>query len=115
MSAVLESPAVAAPVRASSGSVWAAAARRFRSDRAGMVSLAIVVVFLLLVIAAGLGLVAGDWQVERAVPDAPPTFLGPAPQTESITVATPSGPNVDISAVDPLAPRYKEWDEAAKK
>jgi len=80
-----------------------------------MVSLAIVVVFLLLVIAAGLGLVASDWQVERAVPDAPPTFVGPAPPTESITVAAPSGPNVDISAVDPLAPRYKEWDEAAKK
>jgi oligopeptide transport system permease protein len=27
----------------------------------------------------------------------------------------PSGPNVDISAIDPLAPRYKEWEEAAKK
>jgi oligopeptide transport system permease protein len=30
-------------------------------------------------------------------------------------VAAPTGPNVDISAVDPLAPRYKEWAEAAKK
>ena len=115
MSAVLESPAVVAPVRAGSGSVWAAAARRFRSDRVGMVSLAIVIVFLLIVVGAGLGLIAKDWQVEHAVPDAPPTFLGPAPQTESISVAAPSGPNVDISAVDPLAPRYKEWDEAAKK
>ena len=27
----------------------------------------------------------------------------------------PSGPNVDISAVDPLAPRYEEWAERAKK
>ena len=115
MSAVLDSRAVPASQRAESGSVWAAAARRFRSDRVGMVSLAIVVVFLLVVIGAGLGLVAKDWQVEHAVPDAPPTFLGPAPKTESIAVAAPSGPNVDISAVDPLAPRYKEWDEAAKK
>ncbi|MGZ5265786.1 MAG: ABC transporter permease [Caldimonas sp.] len=80
-----------------------------------MVSLAIVGVFLLVIFASGLGLLAKDWQVERAVPDAPPTFVGPAPKTESIAVATPSGPNVDISAVDPLAPRYKEWDEAAKK
>jgi peptide/nickel transport system permease protein len=80
-----------------------------------MVSLAVVVVFLLVVIAAALGLVARDWQVERAVPDAPPTFMGPAPPAESIAAAAPSGPNVDISAVDPLAPRYKEWDEAAKK
>jgi peptide/nickel transport system permease protein len=115
VSAVLESPAVVAPARAGSGSVWAAAARRFRSDRVGMVSLAIVIVFLLIVVGAGLGIIAKDWQVEHAVPDAPPTFLGPAPQTESISVAAPSGPNVDISAVDPLAPRYKEWDEAAKK
>ena len=115
MSAVLESPVVVAPARAGSGSVWAAAARRFRSDRVGMVSLAIVIVFLLIVVGAGLGIIAKDWQVEHAVPDAPPTFLGPAPQTESISVAAPSGPNVDISAVDPLAPRYKEWDEAAKK
>ena len=30
-------------------------------------------------------------------------------------IAVPTGPNVDISAVDPLAPRYKEWDEKAKQ
>ena len=95
--------------------VWSAAATRFRTDRVGMVSLVIVVFFLLVVIAAGLGLVAKDWQVERGVPDAPPTFMGPAAVTESATIAAPTGPNVDISAIDPLAPRYKEWDEAAKK
>jgi oligopeptide transport system permease protein len=95
--------------------VWAAAAVRFRTDRVGMVSLVIVVLFLLVVLAAALGLVAKDWQVERGVPDAPPTFIGPAAQTESVAVAAPTGPNVDISSVDPLAPRYKEWAEAAKK
>ncbi|MEP7299558.1 MAG: ABC transporter permease, partial [Burkholderiales bacterium] len=56
-----------------------------------------------------------DWQVERGVPDAPPTFVGPAAKTESVAIAAPSGPPVDISAVDPLAPKYKEWAEAAKK
>ncbi|HEY2559223.1 MAG TPA: ABC transporter permease [Caldimonas sp.] len=115
MSAVLDVPPPQAVARAGSGNVWLAAARRFRSDKVGMVSVAVVALFLLVVVAAGLGLVAKDWQVERAVPDAPPSFLGPAPKTESIAVATPTGPNVDISAVDPLAPRYKEWDEAAKK
>ncbi len=95
--------------------VWSAAATRFRTDRVGMVSLVIVVLFLLLVIAAGLGLVAKDWQAETGVPDAPPTFMGPAAPTESTAIAAPAGPNVDISAIDPLAPRYKEWDEAAKK
>ena len=27
----------------------------------------------------------------------------------------PKGPNVDLSDIDPLAPRYKEWDERAAK
>jgi oligopeptide transport system permease protein len=30
-------------------------------------------------------------------------------------IAVPTGPNVDISDIDPLAPKYKEWEEAAKK
>ncbi len=115
MSAVIEAPLAApAPGRRSAG-VWSAAARRFRSDRVGMVSLAVASLFLLLVVASALGLVAKDWQVERGVPDAPPSFVGPRAQAENIAAAGPSGPNVDISAVDPLAPRYQEWAEAAKK
>ena len=31
------------------------------------------------------------------------------------SVDVPTGPNVDLSAVDPLAPRYKEWEERAKQ
>ena len=114
MSAVIVSPQLTPSLTRGKG-VWAAAALRFRSDRVGMTSLVIVVLFLLLVLAAGLGLVAKDWQIERGVPDAPPTFVGPAAQTENTAIAAPSGPNVDISAIDPLAPRYKEWAEAAKK
>ena len=30
-------------------------------------------------------------------------------------IEVPKGPNVDLSDVDPLAPRYKEWDERAAK
>jgi oligopeptide transport system permease protein len=114
MTAVLASPQLT-PSAARARGVWFAAATRFRTDPVGMVSLVIVVLFMLLVIAALLGLVAKDWQVERGVPDAPPSFMGPAPKTASVAVAAPSGPNVDISAIDPLAPRYAEWAEAAKK
>jgi peptide/nickel transport system permease protein len=114
MTAVLASPQLTPSMTRSKG-VWAAVGTRFRTDHVGMFSLVIVVLFLLLVIAAGVGLVAKDWQVERGVPDAPPTFMGPAAKTESVAIAAPSGPNVDISAIDPLAPRYKEWAEAAKK
>jgi peptide/nickel transport system permease protein len=116
VSAVLPTPLdrpAGAPAR--SDNVWMAAAKRFRGDRVGMVSLAIVAAFLLLVLAAALGLVARNWQVERGVPNAPPTLLGPATATESAVVAAPTGPPADISAVDPLAPRYAEWAEAAKK
>ncbi len=114
MSAVISRPAGAAAVDRSEG-VWHAAARRFSGDRVGMVSFAIVIAFLLLVVAAGIGWVASDWQVERGVPDAPPHFVGPQAKTQSVAIAAPSGPNADISAVDPLAPRYAEWAEAAKK
>jgi len=115
MSGTLVSPQLTVSQNRARG-VWSAAATRFRTDRVGMVSLVVVVLFLLLVISAGLGLVAKDWQAETGVPDAPPTFMGPAAAAEkSAAIAAPAGPNIDISAIDPLAPRYKEWDEAAKK
>ena len=95
--------------------VWGAAWKRFKLDKVGLVSLYIVGAFLLLIIAAGLGLVAGQWQREVGVPNAPPTFMGPAAKVESTAIAVPKGPNVDISDVDPLAPRYREWDERAAK
>ena len=95
--------------------VWAAAWRRFKGDRVGMVSLAIVAAFVLLMLAAALKLVAGDWQREIGVPDAPPSFMGPEKKEATSAIPVPTGPNVDISAVDPLAPRYAEWAELAKK
>lgn len=114
MSAVL-TPSLALPGVARSEGVWAAAWRRFRGDRVGMVSLAVVAFFVLLMLLAALGLVAGDWQAERGVPNAPPTFMGPAPKQANVGIATPTGPNIDISDVDPLAPRYREWAERAAK
>ena len=114
MSSILVSPQLT-PSAARARGVWSAAAARFRTDRVGMTSLVIVVLFLLVVLAAGLGLVAKDWQAERGVPDAPPTFMGPAPKSEAAAIQQPAGPNVDISAIDPLAPKYAEWAEAAKK
>ena len=35
--------------------------------------------FLALITLSGSGLVAGNWQAEVGVPNAPPTFVGPAP------------------------------------
>jgi len=110
MSAVL--PMTAAKLTRSEG-VWRTAWRRFRGDRTGMVGLTIVAAFLLLIVLSATHIVARDWQREVGVPNAPPTLLGPRAPEDLGTIEVPQGPNVDLSDVDPLAPRYKEWAERA--
>ena len=102
------------PAAGRSEGVWGAGWRRFRQDRIGLVCLGLVLAFLLLIGASLAGWVAADWQAERAVPNAPPSFLGPAVRAEASGIPQPAGPNVDLSDIDPLAPRYAEWAEAAK-
>lgn len=102
------------PARKSQG-VWAAAWQRFRTNRVGMVCLVIVAAFAMLIALSALGLVANNWQREVAVPDANPTFLGPTVEVDKMVIDQIPGPNADISSVDPLAPRYKEWEELAAK
>ncbi len=115
MSAVLPTTASLDDANQRSEGVWHAAWRRFKADRVGLVSLYVVAAFLLLILAAALGLVASHWQDEIGVPNAPPTFMGPAPPQATSAIESPGGPNVDLSDIDPLAPRYKEWDERAKQ
>jgi peptide/nickel transport system permease protein len=101
------------PADAPSPGVWSAAARRLRADRIGMACLGVVAVFLLLIAASASGLVAGGWQREVAVPSAPPGFVGPRPVQALGALQGPAGPRADLSDVDPLAPRYGEWDARA--
>jgi peptide/nickel transport system permease protein len=98
-----------------SGGVWAAAWARFRADRVGLASLGVVLAFGVLVITAALGAVAGNWQKEVGVPNAPPTLLGPRAADPIGPIPVPSGPNVDLSAIDPLAPQYEAWAERAQQ
>jgi peptide/nickel transport system permease protein len=96
--------------------VWAQAWTRLKTDRVGMVSLYITLFFIVLVLLAQLGLVAKNWQKEVGMPFAPPHFIGKIVDgSQSAVVETIGGPNVDISDVDPLAPRYQEWQERAAK
>ena len=107
LSAVLQAPTTR---HSHSEGVWAAAARRYRSDRVGMACLGLVIAFGVLITLSALGLVAADWQVEKGVPNAPPSFLDPAIKVApDAAMAAPDGPMLDISRVDPLAPRYQEW------
>lgn len=116
MSAVLSSntPAAGNGSQRSEG-VWHAAWRRLRADKVGMFSMAIVGAFILLMLLAGTGMVAADWTKEVAVPNAQPSFMGPTPKDATGVIAVPTGPNVDLTDIDPLAPRYKEWAERAAK
>lgn len=113
-------PTVTAHVEPVSGAiersegVWHAAWRRFKGDRVGLVSMMVVIAFLLLIALAALGLVAKNWQDEVGVPNAPPGFVGASAGEATAAIEVPKGPNVDISDIDPLAPKYKEWDEKAK-
>ena len=115
MSAVLPSTLTATRRGAVGDGVWRAAWRRLRGDRVGTVSLALVAAFLLLILLSSLGVVAAGWQQEVAVPDAPPAFMGPKAKSAQTDIAQPGGPEVDLSAVDPLAPRYDEWEAGVAK
>ena len=115
MSAVLSSTSSPDDLHQQSEGVWHAAWRRFRADRVGMASLLVVAAFVLLIVLAALGLVADRWQDEVAVPNAPPTVMGPAAAQKATTAKASTAANVDLSDIDPLAPRYAEWAERAKQ
>jgi peptide/nickel transport system permease protein len=112
---VIQGPQAVAAAPARSPGVWRAAWQRLRYDRVGMVSLGVVCAFALLILAATLGLVGADWQRETGVPYAPPTFQGPDHGEAQQAIHVPQGPPVDLSDVDPLAPRYAEWKERAAR
>ena len=112
---VLSADGAATDALQKSEGVWHAAWRRYKADRVGLVSLVVVLAFLVLIVLSALGLVASQWQDEVGVANAPPTFMGPAAPQATTTIEVPKGPNVDLSDVDPLAPRYEEWDARAKE
>ena len=95
--------------------VWALAWTRLKADRVGMVCLWIVAAFMVLVALTAADVVAGNWQKEIGVPNAPPHVVGPMPPEAVGAIEVPKGPNVDLSDIDPLAPRYAEWEAAAAK
>ncbi len=94
--------------------VWAQAWARLRRDRVGMACLWVVAAFMGLVLLAQAGLVAANWQAEVGTPFAPPHLVGAqADESETLRLDGPAGPEADLSDIDPLAPRYREWDERA--
>ena len=106
-----------ASLPAASGSaspgLWGLAWRRLRRDRVGTFSLALVLVFIAVMVASGLGLVAQDWSREVGVSHAPPGFLGPdagTPPAEpgSAPEASPVRAPEETVIPDPLAETLAE-------
>jgi oligopeptide transport system permease protein len=102
-----------APAAQRSEGVWLAAWRRFGTDRVGLACLGVVAAFVVMIGLSASGLVAAGWQRELGVPSAPPTIVGPRAAESAGAIEAPKGPNADLSDVDPLAPRYAEWDARA--
>src|SRR6266550_2962503 len=91
---------------------WTALRRRLQQDRVGAVSLGIVVAYLVMILFAAAGFLAGGWSREVGVPYANPAFIGERPNLEGALRkrAEHKGVAPDLSAVDPLAPKYAEWE-----
>src|SRR4029079_13848078 len=73
---------------------------------------------LLMMAASYTGLIAKDWSKEKGVSYANPSFLAGAENLEAKAMPQKEGtkaPPVALADIDPLAPRYKEWEERAAK
>ena len=93
-----------------SAGLWRLAWRRLLGDRVAVISMVVVGLFLLLMVASGLGLVAADWGKEVAVGYAPPSFAGKAGKAAT---ASPRQAEKAVDAypgrvTDPLAAEIAE-------
>src|SRR3989441_1645687 len=91
---------------------WTALWRRLQQDRIGAVSLGIVVAYLVMILFAAAGWLARGWSEEVGVPYANPAFLGERPNLEAALQkrSEHKGKAPDLRDVDPLAPKYAEWE-----
>ena len=103
---------------------WRLAWERFSCDGIGMASLAVVLCFLIVVILALFGVVAGNWDKEVGIPHAPPDFWGlanPEPPTAVGGAVNPflpddaapmDPPDWDTSVIDPLEETLQKLRES---
>lgn len=118
MSNVTPMPEPVALTQYSAG-LWTLAWRRLKQDRVAMWSLTVTAIFILLMLASYTGLIASRWNVEVANSYAEPTLAKVSSVVDAsarVGIQNPeAGPPVDIGDIDPLAPRYQEWNERSAK
>jgi peptide/nickel transport system permease protein len=109
---VADGSALRSRTAAGSPGLWALAWRRFRRDRVGIVSFAIVLLFVALALASALRLVASDWEREVGVSYAPPTFVGADRTADAPSAARAPGtpaPGSEVPGIeDPLADELEQ-------
>ena len=99
--------------RPASAGLWALAWRQLCRDRVALVSLAILLFYLVLMAASGVGLIAADWPREVCVSYAPPGYMCPEAAAPSVGPAlepdaVAASPSEDMGIVDPLAEALAE-------
>src|SRR5258708_38184294 len=103
---------MAAVLEVTPENAWTALWRRLQQDRVGALCLGIVVAYLVMILFAAAGILARGWSQEVGVPYANPGFLGERPNLEAALRKKTERKGVapDLSKVDPLAPKYSEWE-----
>ncbi len=99
-----------------SRSLWALGWKRLKKDKVGYISLMIVVFYLLLSLASGLGLIASHWRDEIALPYAPPSFAtweARNSEVKAIKKEQDKDDSQSIDVVDPLAALMAQADNNA--
>src|SRR5688572_10169735 len=97
---------IALIARPTAPGIWMLAWHRLCCDRVGLVSLAVVVAYVLVVVAAVCGWIAQDWSREVGVNYAPPTSVGAeSTPLEKPSVSAPEATILpdDTGIADPLA------------
>ncbi|WP_269533174.1 ABC transporter permease [Chitinimonas sp. BJYL2] len=98
---------------------WRAAGRRLWADKLARVCMAILALYFLIALGSAMELIAADWNQDKGVSYANPSFLGkdhPNPQGQNSLAAQEILPvDEKQKALDPLAPYYAEIDELAKQ
>lgn len=90
-------------------SLWLLALQRFAGDRVGVVSLAVVVLYVALMAASAAGWIARDWSQEAGISYAPPAFLGIEGSSSAAAVsAAEVRAQDDFGIPDPLAEELAE-------
>ncbi len=99
---------------APSSNIWRTGFRRLWRKPIAKLCIAIVALFVAMIFASSVGLIAKGWQKEVGIPDANPTILGANTQGDGVLIeAAVEGKELSIADIDPLAPIYKEWDAKA--